>query len=104
MAKSMPPLIDVRSAKARGASIICAEKSFAVASSRMTVQSMTIFCAPTPDHSIKETAILPSAPECGPFVLLARRGVGHHWIVARPVQRTREEPLEMNAQLDNVVD
>jgi hypothetical protein len=32
MAKSMPPLIEVRSATARGGSKICAEKSLAVAS------------------------------------------------------------------------
>jgi len=43
--------------------MIWAEKSLAVASSRMTVQSITISCCLTPDHSTKLTAILPSAPE-----------------------------------------
>src|SRR5260370_3301487 len=57
----MPPLIEVRSAKARGASITWAEKSFAEASPWMMVQSMTIFCTPTPDHSTKLTPILPRA-------------------------------------------
>ena len=63
IAKSMPPLMAVRSANARGASTIWAEKSLAVASSRIMVQSITIFCAPTPDHSTRLTAILPSPPE-----------------------------------------
>jgi len=63
MAKSMPPLIEVRSAKARGALMIGAEKSLAVASSRMTVQSMTISYCLTPDHSTRLIAILPSALE-----------------------------------------
>ncbi len=49
MTESMPPLIEVRSATARGGSKTCAEKSLAVASSRMTAQSMTVFCFPMPD-------------------------------------------------------
>jgi len=45
--KSMPPLIEVRSAKARGRlDDLGPEKSLAVASSRMTVQSMTDLLRP----------------------------------------------------------
>ena len=62
MAKSIAPLIEVRSANGRRASMICAEKTFADASSPITVQSITIFWAPMPDHSTNVTAILPSAP------------------------------------------
>ena len=60
---SMPPEIDVRSANERGASTSWSPNRRAVSGPSITVQSITTFCAPTPDHSRKLSAILPCGPE-----------------------------------------
>ena len=51
--KSMPPLIEVRSANERGASTSWSPNWRAARGPSITVQSITTFCAPTPDHSTK---------------------------------------------------
>ena len=62
-AKSMAPLIEVRSAKERGISASWAENLLALSRLRTMVQSITSFCAPAPDHSTKHTAMRPCGPE-----------------------------------------
>jgi len=59
----MPAEIEVRSAKERGNSIIWSANLRADLSSLITVQSITTFCAPMPDHSTKQIAILPCGPD-----------------------------------------
>ena len=67
----MPPLIEVRSANERGASTSWSLNLRAASASPITVQSITTFCAPMPDHSTKRMAILPCAPE---LIALNTRG------------------------------
>src|SRR6516164_8387189 len=62
IAKAIPPLIDVLSANARGASTMRSLNSCAILSLLISVQSTTICCDNGPDHSMNVTAMRPLGP------------------------------------------
>ena len=62
-AKSMPPLIEVRSAKERGDSSSRSPKACAAFGPSISIQSITTFWLPRPDHSTNKTAMRPLRPE-----------------------------------------
>jgi hypothetical protein len=61
-AKSMPPLMDVLSAKERGISSNWSTNGLPLPACSIGVQSITRRCEPGPDHSMKQTAIRPCPP------------------------------------------